>query len=162
MDFLERFVEEALGGVVDDLFANLARDALHDDLGVENSAANAFAHQFDGLVNVGGEAFDATEPTDVVATGFEAESVGQNGDVLDALLPWPERQFQVMGIDSRWRNFELRMTVHLANLVVTSQHRKSPAQHLDLHGILVNARTLQLLHMGKELPWLRMKRLSPI
>ncbi len=82
--FEKGLVEAAIGRVIDDLGFDLAWETLHDDLGVDHTDANAFAHEGDGLVHVCGEGLEAFDPILIILFVLEAKGVGGGPDVLDA------------------------------------------------------------------------------
>lgn len=83
VEFDEGGVEEALGRVFFDLVADLCREALHDDAGVDHFALDAFAHEGEGLVHVGVEGLEAGDPVGVVFEGLEAHDAGDGIGGLD-------------------------------------------------------------------------------
>src|SRR6185312_6233103 len=72
---LKWFIEAALRGVRDNLFIDLRRQALHDDLGMYHALFYAFAHQGDGLIHENRKGAHARDPVLVVLFGFKAERV---------------------------------------------------------------------------------------
>src|SRR5262249_21305453 len=80
----EWLVEIALLGVVDDLFVELRRNSLHDDLRLQNPLFDACTQQLNRLVGVGGKCSQACNPVFVILHGGEAKLVGK---LIQSLYP---------------------------------------------------------------------------
>jgi len=121
-EFLQRPKKRALLGRGSDLPRDLRRDALHRDLGLDDAAAHAFAHQRDGLVHVCAEGAQPRDPILVILHRLETERIAQLIFRLNATA-----LIQRNEVTAKRKPFDFRLRVQPEHVVVELIRRRERA-----------------------------------